>query len=161
MAGQLLFNVFIAILWVLLKDESGIYLETIVTGFVIGAVIVYLMRRFFNQDFYLDRALAVLILVGIFIIETIKSSITVIKHILVPKIDLEPGIFVYKSTLESDLEITILSLLLTLTPGSVVMEIGEDNQQMFIHAMDIPRYQKDLEAALNRFEKVIKGVTKP
>lgn len=160
MAAQFLLNLFIAILWILLKDEEVVTLQTAFTGFLIGSFIVWLMRRFFGHSFYLRRVLAIFQLLLIFASEIFHSSIVVIKHILSPKLDLEPGIFAYKTTLTSDWEVTTLSLLLTLTPGSVVMEVNEAGDVIYVHAMDINRYQGDLERYLKRFEKAIMEVTR-
>ena len=159
MAAQFLLNVFIAILWILLRDEGFLSLQTIFTGFLIGSFIVWLMRRFFGRSFYLQRVLATIHLLLIFASENFHSSIVVIEHILSPKFDLEPGIFAYKTTLETNWQVTTLALLLTLTPGSVVMEVNEEGNVIYVHAMDINRYQGDLEASLQRFEKAIRGVT--
>ncbi len=160
MAGQFLLNLFITLLWVLLKDEEVLRIQTVTTGFIIGSFIVFLMRRFFGGRFYLHRLLSVIKLIFIFISEMIKSSITVIKHILSPKINVQPGIFKYKTILEGDWEVTTLALLLTLTPGSVVMEVNEEGNVFYVHAMDIKRYQADLERSLGVFEKAIMEVTR-
>lgn len=160
MAAQFLLNLFIALLWVLFKDEEVLRLQTVVTGFVVGSFIIFLMRRFFGGEFYLRRVFSLLKLVFIFISETLQSSVVVIKHILSPKITIEPGIFTYKTVLISEWEVTTLSLLLTLTPGSVVMEIDEKGNRLYIHAMDIKRYKHDLESSLRKFEKVIMEVTR-
>lgn len=160
MAGQFLLNLFITLLWVLLKDETGLHLQTIVTGFIIGSFITLIMRRFFGGQFYLIRVFAMVKLVLIFISETLQSSVVVIKHVVSPKITIEPGIFTYKTILTSDWEVTTLSLLLTLTPGSVVMEINEAGDVLYVHAMDIKRYKGDLESSLKRFEKAIMEVTR-
>lgn len=159
MAGQFLLNLFITLLWVLLKDEPELRVQTIATGFVIGSFITLLMRRFFGGEFYLLRVLAMIKLVFIFISETLQSSVVVIKHILSPKINVEPGIFTYKTILTSEWEVTTLALLLTLTPGSVVMELNEEGDILYIHAMDINRYKGDLERSLAKFEKAILEVT--
>ena len=160
MAGQFLLNLFITLLWVLLKDEEVLRIQTVTTGFIIGSFIVFLMRRFFGGRFYLHRLLSVIKLIFIFISEMIKSSITVIKHILSPRINVQPGIFKYKTILEGDWEVTTLALLLTLTPGSVVMEVNEEGNVFYVHAMDIKRYQADLERSLGVFEKAIMEVTR-
>jgi len=160
MAGQFLLNLFITLLWVLLKDESELYLQTIVSGFIVGAFITLTMRRFFGGQFYLIRVYAILKLIVIFISETLQSSVVVIKHILSPKINIEPGIFTYETTLRSEWEVTALAMLLTLTPGSVVMEINETGNVLYIHAMDIKRYKGDLEKSLGTFEKAIMEVTR-
>src|SRR5690625_2435572 len=160
MAAQFLLNLFIAFLWILLKDEDVLTIQSVVTGFIVGSFIVLLMRRFFGGQFYLHRLVATLKLILIFISEIIKSSVVVIKHILSPKINIKPGIFAYKTILQSDAEVTTLALLLTLTPGSVVMEVNEIGDTFYIHAMDIKRYKGDLERSLKVFEKAIMEVTR-
>ena len=160
MAGQFLLNLFITLLWVLLKDEEVLRIQTVITGFIIGSFIVLIMRRFFGGQFYLQRFVSIIKLIIIFISEIFHSSIVVIKHILSPKINIEPGIFKYKTILQGDWEVTTLALLLTLTPGSVVMEVNEKGNVFYIHAMDIKRYKGDLERSLKVFEKAIMEVTR-
>ncbi|NLI69146.1 MAG: Na+/H+ antiporter subunit E [Bacilli bacterium] len=159
MAAQFLLNIFIAILWVLLKDEDVVTFQTLLTGFIIGSFIIWLMRRFFGRSFYLQRAISIIKLLLIFLEEMFYSSIVVIKHILSPKLDLKPGIFSYKTPLKKDWEVTVLSILLTLTPGSVVMEVNETGDVIYIHAMDLTRYKDDLKRSLKRFEKAIMEVS--
>jgi multicomponent Na+:H+ antiporter subunit E len=65
-----------------------------------------------------------------------------------------------ETSLESDLEVTLLSLLLTLTPGSVVMEVSHDNKVLYIHAMDIPELSDLVLRSRDRFEEAIKKVTR-
>lgn len=159
MAAQFLLNIFIAILWVLLKDEDVVTFQTLLTGFIIGSFIIWLMRRFFGRSFYLQRAISIIKLLLIFLEEMFYSSIVVIKHILSPKLDLKPGIFSYKTPLKKDWEVTVLSILLTLTPGSVVMEVNETGDVIYIHAMDLTRYKDVLKRSLKRFEKAIMEVS--
>lgn len=160
MAAQFLLNLFIAFLWTLFKDEPILHLSTLIDGFLVGIVIVFLMRRFFGGRFYLHRLYCAFKLVLIFISETFQSAIPVIKEVLSPKIKVKPGIFKYETILESEWEVTILSLLLTLTPGSVVMEINHEGNVLYVHAMDVERFQGDLEKSLARFEKAILEVSK-
>src|SRR5699024_9714012 len=121
----------------LFHDTNKFSLPTFVTGFMVGMAIVFLMRRFFGGRFYLHRVYAAFKLVLIFISETVKSAIVVIRHILSPKIVIEPGIFKYKTVLRGEWEVPTLALLLTLTPGSVVMEINPEGNMLYVHAMDI------------------------
>lgn len=160
MAAQFLLNLFIMVLWIFLRDEETLSLQTVITGFVIGIFIVWLMRRFFGKTFYLRKVFSIIKLLAIFASEIFHSSIVVIKHILSPRLDLQPGIFAYRTNLTSDWEVTTISLLLTLTPGSVVMEVNETGNIIYVHAMDITRYQGDLERSLKRFERAIMEVTR-
>lgn len=160
MPAQFLLNLFIAFLWVLLKDEPVFRFPTFVAGFMIGMAIVLLMHRFFGGRFYLHRLYAVIKLVFIFISETLQSAVPVIKEVLSPTIDIKPGIFRYETVLEGEWEVTTLALLLTLTPGSVVMEVTPEGNVFYVHAMDIVRFRGDLERSLATFEKAIMEVTR-
>lgn len=160
MPAQFLLNLFIAFLWVLFKDEEVFLFTTFVAGFIVGIVIVFLMRRFFGGRFYLHRLYSLFILVMIFISETLQSAVMVIKQVLSPKIKIKPGIFKYETILSGEWEVTTLALLLTLTPGSVVMEVTPEGNAFYIHAMDIERTRTDLERSLAKFEKAIMEVTR-
>src|SRR5699024_2472611 len=140
--------------------EDVLRIQTVVTGIIDGSVIIFFMRRCCGGDIYLRRVLSLIKLVLLFIKQTFQSNIIVIKRILEPHINIETGSVSHRTCLEGEWEVTILSLLLTLTPGSVVMEIDEKGTTMYIHAMDIKRYKGDLEQSLGKFEKAIMEVTR-
>ena len=78
---------------------------------------------------------AILKLFFVFIWELFTSSILVIRQVIRPKINITPGIFTLETELEGELEVTLLALLLSLTPGSVVVEVSHDNKVFYIHAV--------------------------
>lgn len=160
MPAQLLFNLFIAFLWMLLQDEDELRITTFIAGFIVGIVIIFLMHRFFGTQFYLRRLYSLFKLIFIFISELASSSVLIIKQILSPKLKIKPGIFTYKTELRGDWEITTLAMLLTLTPGSVVMEVNPDGDMFYIHAMDIEQSKADVLRSIKVFEKAIMEVTR-
>ena len=160
MLAQLLLNIFIAFLWMLLIDEDHINTSTFFGGFLVGIGIIFLMHRFFGTEFYLRRVYAAFKLLLIFIRELIQSSVLVLKQILSPTLKIQPGIFRHETVLESDLEITMISLLLTLTPGSVVMEVSPEGNVLYIHAMDVENEREAILSQLRNFEKAIMEVTR-
>lgn len=160
MPGQLLLNLFIAFLWMLLIDEDELRFSTFYAGFLVGIGILFFMHRFFGTRFYLRRVYAVMRLFFIFVWELIQSSTVVLRQILSPRLKIEPGIFKYETILRSDVEITMLSMLLTLTPGSVVMEVTPESDALYIHAMDVQESRDGLIKQLKNFEKAIMEVTR-
>ena len=84
---------------------------------------------------------------------------SVLKQILTPNLNMTPGIFTYETDLTWDWEVTTLALLLTLTPGSVVMEVSEEGNMFYIHAMDIEESKEDVIRSIGKFEKAILEVT--
>lgn len=160
MRAQLLLNIMIAFLWMLLMDEDKLSMQTFVSGFLVGIIVIFMMHRFFGTRFYLRRLYASFKLLFIFISELTQSSILVLRQILSPKLKIQPGIFKYETILESDLEITMISLLLTLTPGSVVMEVMPEGNVLYVHAMDVENERGAILSQLKNFEKAIMEVTR-
>lgn len=160
MPAQFLLNITIALLWTLLMDEDAFYLTTFLSGYLIGTGILFLMHRFFGTKFYLLRVYSTIKLLLIFVSELFLSSLLIMKQILSPKLNIKPGIFTYEHSMEGDYELTTLALLLTLTPGSVVMEVSPDGKIFYIHAMDVESSRDSVLKSIKIFEKAIMEVTR-
>jgi multicomponent Na+:H+ antiporter subunit E len=160
MAMQFILNLFIATLWLLLQDEVIPQFSTFLTGFIVGIGILYAMHRFYGTQFYLRRVFSIIKLLWLFNWELLLSSYSVLRQITTPKLNITPGIFTYKTALKGDWEITALALLLTLTPGSVVMEVSEEGDMFYIHAMDIEQSKEAVIRSIGKFEQAIMEVTR-
>lgn len=160
MASQFILNLFIAALWLLLQDEVKPQFTTFLMGFIVGIGILYAMHRFYGTQFYLRRVFSIVRLMLLFSWELLLSSYSVLKQITTPKLTITPGIFTYKTALKGDWEVTALALLLTLTPGSVVMEVSEEGDMFYIHAMDMEESKDAVIRSIGKFEKAIMEVTR-
>ncbi|KOS66200.1 monovalent cation/H+ antiporter subunit E [Lysinibacillus contaminans] len=160
MASQFLLNLFIATLWLLLQDEVVPQFTTFLMGFIVGIGILYVMHRFYGTQFYLRRVFSIVRLMLLFNWELLLSSYSVLKQITTPKLTITPGIFTYKTELKGDWEVTALALLLTLTPGSVVMEVSEEGDLFYIHAMDMEESKDAVIRSIGKFEQAIMEVTR-
>ena len=157
MAFQLLLNFLISFIWMFLK--SSFAPDTFLIGFIIGLFLIYVTRRFFPTKFYLFQVISILKLLWIFLKELIIANIAVLKIILRPKLAVTPGIFAMETVLTKDWEITVLCNLITLTPGTLVLDISEDNKVLYIHAMDISDKEGTITSIRNSFEKAILEVS--
>ncbi|MDD2555026.1 MAG: Na+/H+ antiporter subunit E [Syntrophaceticus sp.] len=158
MPGQVLVNLFIAILWMLLQD-SWSWL-TFSAGYLVGLFILFLVRRYMDSEFYPIPILKIIDLLLVFLQELLMSGIVVAKQILQPRLNLTPGIFMLETDLEHDVEVTLLAMLITLTPGSVVLEISPDHKCLYIHGMDLPESFDSVNKSKLRFEEKIRRVTR-
>jgi len=156
MTHQILLNLLIALVWMLLNESWNAAVFGM--GYVIGFFIILSMRRFFPAPFYGRKIKSILHLFALFSVELIKSSVVVIRQVTRPKLTIQPGIFRSETVLKTDMEITLLSALLNLTPGSVVMEIDPKAGVMFIHAMDITEFRKSFTRTQRKYEKSIMEV---
>ncbi|KUP23198.1 Na+/H+ antiporter subunit E [Paenibacillus sp. DMB5] len=158
MAFQILLNFMITFLWMFLNNDwtaSGF-----IVGYVLGIVVLFGLRRFFNGRLYIDRGWAVVKLGILFLRELVVSSYVVVKAVLRPNLNIRPAILMYTTELESDWEIAVLITLLCLTPGSVVLEVSKDNRTLYIHAMDIEDAEQFRDNIRNTFERAILEVSR-
>ncbi|UII55373.1 Na+/H+ antiporter subunit E [Cytobacillus spongiae] len=158
MAFQILLNIFLAFIWMFLKVSYDPV--TFFVGYFFGFLIVFAFRRFFNSRFYILRVIAVINLFFLFIKELLLANIAVLKVILKPRLDMKPGIFALPTELKEDWEITILANLITLTPGTLVVDISLDNKILYIHAMDMGDAQDEINNIKKTFERAIMEVSR-
>lgn len=108
----------------------------------------------------LKRAWAVVKLFVLFNVELFKSSYAVLLQILRPKLSIRPGIFAMETELKSNWEITLLSCLICLTPGTLTLDVSGDGETLYIHAMDIEDAELLSQQIKNTFERAIMEVTR-
>ncbi|TDL95476.1 Na+/H+ antiporter subunit E [Macrococcus brunensis] len=156
MAIQALINILLTVLWCLITLSFSF--GNIVLGYLFGLFAVYVMRKFLPGRFYLRPFAKALRLGFIFLVELFKANLDVLKIVLAKKIDIEPAFFAYPTELTKDWEISLLSLLITLTPGTVVTAVSDDKKTLYIHAIDFSNLEDEIEGIRTSFEAAIKEV---
>lgn len=158
MAFQLLLNVFIALTWMFLSVSFKP--TTFIVGYILGFLMLLMVRKSFSSRFYFDRFWAVIKLTILFIKELTLSNFSVLMLIIKPKMPIRPAIFAMPTVLEKDWEITLLSSLITLTPGTIVIDISDDNKTLYIHSIDFDNKEDAINSIKETFEKAILEVSK-
>lgn len=158
MAFQIVVNLFISFMWMFLSEDYSF--QSFLFGYIIGALLLFLLNRFFQDRFYLQPMYKALVLIAIFIRELILSNLSIVKLVYSRNLDFEPGIFEMPIEVTKDWEITLLANLITLTPGTLTVAISDDRKRFFIHAMDIDDKEESIYEIKNTFEKAIMEVTK-
>jgi len=83
-----------------------------------------------------------------FFMDMIRANIEVAKEIITPELNMTPGVIAYEHNLISDFEITMLTNLIALTPGTMVLKISEDKKILYIHGL----YLKDREKFVHKIK---------
>lgn len=156
MAIQMLIHTSLVLLWCVLT--GSVSFGNMLLGYIFGIVGLYIMRPFLPGGFYLIPFLKVIRLLFIFIVELLKANISVLKIVMAKKIDIQPAFFVYPTELRKDWEISLLSLLITLTPGTVVVAVSDDKSKLYIHAIDFSDIDSEIEGIRTSFENAIKEI---
>lgn len=101
------------------------------------------------------RLVRVLSLVLLFFKELALSAWKVAVLVTRPKLDVQPGIFAYPLTVTTDFEITLLANLITLTPGTLSVDVSPDRKVLYVHALDCSDPVGTRRDIANGFEKSI------
>lgn len=158
MPFQLLLNILLAFLWMFLANSFST--SSFIIGYLLGLIAMFAMRRGFSSRFYLGPFIALIRLFIRFLYELVVANLQVLSIILKPRLDIKPGIFAYETELEHNWQITLLSMLITLTPGTLVVDISDDNKTLYIHALHMPEADDAVASIRNSFEKAILEVSR-
>lgn len=144
--NQLLLNILLAIAWVLLIGE--VEFETFVEGMIIGYLILWISKSALGGTKYFKKIPLTINFIFYFIKELIVANLKVAFDIITPKDYMNPGIIAVPLDAQTDVEIVLLANLLTLTPGTLSLDVSSDRKTLYVHAL----YVKDAES----FRKEIK-----
>ena len=90
--------------------------------------------------------------------EIVKANLDVAYRVIHPRMPIKPGIVVIKTNLKQDIAKLILANSITLTPGTLTLDIKED--KLLIHWIDVKAEDKDEATKIvgERFEKYLKVI---
>ncbi len=146
-------NILLALAWAAVTGSFSFL--NIAFGFVLGTAALWLIREQVGSVGYLSRARRVLSLLLLFVYELMMSAVKVAWLVISPRMDLKPGIFAYPLMVDRDFEITLLANLITLTPGTLSVDVSEDRRFLYIHALDCSDPDQTRAEIANGFERKI------
>jgi len=144
------------ILW--MAFTTSLDINEIIVGLFISFVISLLTYKFFtNTGFRLLSPIKLFYIVKyvfVFIVELIKSNIDVARIVINPKLPINPGIVEVDSKLTSDFAKMILANSITLTPGTLTVDIIDN--RFFIHWLYVKG--TDTETTYNEIAKTFEDI---
>ena len=105
---------------------------------------------------HISRYLWFFYYIPLFIWECIKANIDVAYRVCHPDLPINPGIVKVKTSLRSDTALTFLANSITLTPGTMSVDIDPENGFLYIHWIDVK--DKDIQKATEIIVKVFEDV---
>jgi multicomponent Na+:H+ antiporter subunit E len=94
-------------------------------------------------------------LVLLFVRELIVSALKVAWLVLQPRLKIRPAIIAYPLTLTTDAQITLLANMITLTPGTLSVDVSEDRKTLYVHAIDLDSKEALIGSIAAGFERKI------
>ncbi|MBI2871353.1 MAG: Na+/H+ antiporter subunit E [Candidatus Omnitrophica bacterium] len=101
-----------------------------------------------------------LILFVYFLWEIVLANLKVAVCVLSPIRNLKPGFVAIPLEAQTDTEITILANMITLTPGTLSVEISDDRKILFIHTLFAEEPEELVEGIKRSFERRLLKITR-
>lgn len=145
----------LALLWSAATDSFT--LANLLFGAVIAGLALWLVRFYVRGRGYLARMVRIVALVWLFIRELMLSAIRVAILVIRPdmKARLKPEIIAFPLTVTRDAEITLLANLITLTPGTLSVDVSEDRKTLYVHALTVPDREALIAEIRQGFEAAV------
>lgn len=153
-------NLALAIMWVaLIGDFSFIgFLE----GLVVVLLILSLTQYSKNQPNYLARVRSLLWFTITFLWDVVTASLSIARTVLTPRLNIKPAVVAIPLSITSDEGITLLANMITLTPGTLSLDVSMEKKVLYVHTYNMDDVELFRQEIKERFEKrVIKVLEQP
>lgn len=155
--GTLLLFVSLLVFWLLLNGSLA--RDVAVVGVVVAAVIAlaFAGNLSFLSEFRATPAAfgAALLYIPYFAKELIKANLSVARIVLSPSLPVHPGIVKVRTRLKSRIGRALLANSITLTPGTLTVEM--EGEWLYIHwvTVDSPKVEDATTAIVSGFERYL------
>lgn len=127
-------NMMLALFWVVLSGSYSI------TNLAAGMVLSYLVLAYVARDKpefanYFGKAPNIVGFILFFIWDLTKANARVAYDVLTPTHRMRPGVIAIPLDLKDDAAITLFANLITVTPGSLALDVSSDRKVLYVHLM--------------------------
>lgn len=149
-----IFNLVLAVVWCLLAGSGSVW--NFVGGLMIGCVVVAGFNRATGREPYLGRVGRLLRFAAYFVKILVKSNLQVAREVITPGFTMKPSILRYPVEHLSAVEKITLANAITLTPGTLTVDISPDGRFVYLHCM----YAQSHDAALSDIDELAANLRK-
>ncbi|MEM1109619.1 MAG: Na+/H+ antiporter subunit E [Planctomycetota bacterium] len=144
-------NLLLALAWMAMVGTPG--WAHFVIGFVVSYLVLFWLSSLTGRTGYF-RKLPATIGFALFIVwELILANLRVAYDVITPAANRSPAVVAVPLDVETDAEITLLANLITLTPGTLSLDVSEDRKTLYVHAMfaeDTEEFCREIKEGFER-----------
>ena len=133
-------------------------------GVIVAAFIAYMTGDMFVTRPHVfkhsQRYFWFLYYIPVFLWECFKANIDVAYRVIHPLVPIKPGIVKVKTKLKTDTALTFLANSITLTPGTLTVDIDKEKGTLYIHWIDVTNQDIDkaTEIIVKKFERILERI---
>lgn len=156
MSALFLINLLLAIAWC--AAFGTFTLANLIIGFVVGSAVLWVTKPLYGDTRYFRHGWRLARLALVFLGELLVSSARVAWDVVTPRNRARPGIVAVPIEARGDLEITLLANLISLTPGTLALDISPDGRTLYVHAMFVDSREAVIDSIKSGMEKSLMEV---
>lgn len=144
-------NCFLAFGYVGMQGQFS--LAGFLVGFALGYVALWLTQPLYGKSRYFQHAPKTARLIGYFLMELMLSNLRVLWDVVTPGHISRPGIVGVPLRAKSEMEILLVANLISLTPGTLSIDLSEDRRTLYVHVMfldDPDRFRQSITDGVER-----------
>lgn len=149
--NKLLLNILLALAWMFLNGDLEFL--NFIEGFIISFIIIWISTHATKSADYISRIPKLFGFIIYFIYEIIIANLKVAYDIITPKHIMKPAIIAVPTDAKTDAEITILANLITLTPGTLSLDVSTDKKIIYVHSLYTTNTDEFISEIKNGLEK--------
>ncbi len=135
---RLIYFIVAFVIWLLLTWSVNV--QVIVAGLIASGLVAVLFHEILPKEHHVFispvRIFWFLVYVPVFFYYVIKANIDVVYRVLHPAMPIKPGIVKIKTSLKTESGITALANSITLTPGTLTVDLTDDGF-LYIHWINV------------------------
>lgn len=148
-----LLNLLLALLWAAVNGSFAP--SVLAVGFVLSYLVLALARPILPPSGYHAQAWRAIAFFLFYVKEIVLATVRVAHDVLTPTFYMNPGVIGVPLDVTSDVEIAVLANLVSLTPGTLSLDVSSDRKVLYIHVMyidgnDVDRQRRILKQDLER-----------
>ncbi|MGM0944084.1 MAG: Na+/H+ antiporter subunit E [Bacteroidota bacterium] len=156
--AKFLSNLLLSLIWVAITGTFTV--QNFVFGFILSFFLLWITSTNRRENKYFTRIPKLIGFILFFLYELIKANVEVAYDVITPKHFMKPGIVKIPLDAKSDLEITLLANLISLTPGTLSLDVSDDRKVLYVHAMYVNDREEFIADIKNGFEKRLLEITR-
>ncbi len=123
----------LAVMWAILHGRLA--LADLLIGYAVALVVVRVCRDFWTERVAVRRWGGMARLLAEFLKEVVVANLQVAWIIVQPRMPIRPAFIVIPLALRDDLQITALANMITLTPGTLTVDVAPDRSALYVHCL--------------------------
>lgn len=142
--------------WPLL--HNSVSTRVLLSGALLAILLPHVTQRFWPEYPRTVRVAPLLRFTGIVLYDIVVANLRMVVLILGPARRLRPHFITVPVTLREPFALTLLASAISLTPGTVSVNLSGDRRTLLVHDIDVEDASTAVQRILNRYEKPLQEI---